>query len=83
MTGRIDWSSPIAFRDGWGVATLLPADGWQQRTGDTRRRVARQEGKQDKEPVTVILCDDRGRCNPDRESPWDVVAAKTNAGDQP
>ena len=61
----------IKFRDGTS-ARLMRRDGWQEKTGDTRHRVMRVT---DSDKPTIVLCDDKGRCNPDRESPWDVVAA--------
>lgn len=71
----LDFGGALAFRDGFGIASLQPTDGWQIATGDTRRRVRRSPSNNPKDPFTIVLCDERGRCNPLKETPWDVVQA--------
>lgn len=74
----INWKGRLRSRDN-KPAFLLPRDGWQDVTGDQRRRVfvpSRRDGSVDSEAGTVWLCDDEGFARADRQpSPHDVVQA--------
>lgn len=75
----IDWTLPLVARDG-RPAELMPVDGWQTATGDTRRRVRTFNdrrirfgtGEAKTEPYTVWLANEEGRVNcSGNDSPMD------------
>lgn len=79
----INWNLPLVTRDG-RPAELLPVDGWQTATGDTRRRVRTFNDSRVRfgteqartEPYTVWLHSEAGRCNAaGHDSPMDVFNA--------
>ena len=68
----VDWNRPVMFRDGT-IATAMPRDGEQERTGDTRRRFLRGVQNGDAIP-TIVRVDENGHARADgTESDWDIV----------
>lgn len=68
----VDWNRPVMFRDGT-IATAMPREVAQDRTGDTRRRFLRGTDNQDCIP-TIVRVDENGCARSDgTESDWDIV----------